>query len=108
MSIKGIDTQIMISRLTDNSRDTSALQKRPEVIQDHLAAESKIHNAQDQSKVLKTSESEMGKIHEDAEGGSGAGYGGEPGQGQGEENTDEEISLGNLMPPENHIIDIRI
>ena len=108
MSIKGIDTQIMISRLPDSARDTSALQKRPEVLQDHMAYQSKVSDAQDQSKVAKMSETEMDKIRSDVEGGAGNAYGGEAGTGSGEANQDDELELGNLVLPEKHIIDIRI
>ena len=108
MSIKGIDTQIMISRLPDTARDTSALQKRPEVLQDHMAYQSKVTDAQDQSKVAKMAETEMEKIRADVEGGSGAGYGGEAGTGPGEKNPDDELEPGTLVPPEKHIIDIRV
>ena len=108
MSIKGIDTQIMISRLPDSARDTSAIQKRPEVLQDHMAYQSKVTDAQDQSKVAKTTETEMDKIRSDVEGGSGNAYGGEAGQAQGEETPDDELELRTLVPPEKHIIDIRI
>ena len=108
MSIKGIDTQIMISRQPDNVRDTSALFKKPEVVQDQLAVQQKINDVQDQNKVIKTNESEMEKIRSDTEGGSGGAYGYEAGQGQGEEEPDDELELGKLVPPETHIIDIRI
>lgn len=108
MSIKGIDTQIMISRLPDNSKDTSAVQKKPEVWQDQLGQQSKINDAQMQSKVAKTSESEMEAIRPDVdEGGSGAGgYDGSQGSGRGEE--DEKPKPGMLVPPDRHIIDITI
>lgn len=108
MSIKGIDTQIMISRLPDNAKDTSALQKRPEVWQDHLGAQGRINDAQSQSKVAKTSETEMTKIRSDVEDGAGSAYGGEGGQGRGDGGSDEGLDPGTLVPPEEHIIDIKV
>ena len=108
MSIKGIDTQIMISRLPDTSRDTSALQKRPEVAQDTLAVKAKVNDAEDQTRVAKTAESEMEKIRSDVDGGSGAGYGSEGGPGHEKNGLIDESDPDLLIPPENHIIDITI
>lgn len=108
MSIKGIDTQIMISRLPDNAKDTSALQKRPEVWQDQLGAQGRINDAQSQSKVAKTTETVMEEIRSDVEGGSGGGYGGEGGSGSRKGDHEEKPGPGTLVPPEKHIIDIKI
>lgn len=107
MSIKGIDTQIMITRLPDNARDTSALQKRPEVAQDIMAVREKIIDVEKQTRVAKMSESEMEKIHADNEGGGG-GYGSEGGAGDGKHNYGEEPDAGAYVPSEKHIIDITI
>jgi len=106
MSIRGIDTQIMISRLTDNARDTSAMQKRPEVLQQTLAAHAKVTDAQEQTRVAKTIESEMERIRTevDEEGGAEAGEGeGHHGHGKKKE---EEVSKDMLVPAGNNIIDI--
>ena len=51
MSIKSIDSQIMIARTTDFSRDNSAIQKKPELAQEFLAVQEKLTVAQDQSRV---------------------------------------------------------
>ena len=106
MSIRGIDTQIMISRLTDNVREASAMQKRPELMQEALAAQSKINDAQDQTRVLKTLESEMEKIRSDVDDGGGAGYSG--GGGEEEEKKKEEADHELLVPPSRNRIDIII
>ena len=108
MSIKGIDTQMMITRLTDNVRDTSVLQKRPEVEQDQLAAQGRVNDAQSQSKVIKTSESAMEKIRTDVDGEGGGAYGGGAGPGPGKDAQDDELELKTLAPPDQHIIDIKI
>jgi len=98
----------MISRLTDSVRDTSALQKRPELHQDALAARARVDDAHDQEKVLKTGESEMEKIRADVEGGAGNGYG--AGGGSKKENDDQEGELNAGLPTaaERHFIDIMI
>ena len=108
MSIKGIDTQIMITRLTDNVRDTSVLQKRPEVEQNQLAEQGRVYDAQQQSKVVKMAASEMEKIRTDVDGGSGGAAGGGEGSGERREDPDDELELKTLAPPDQHIIDIRI
>ena len=104
MSIKGIDTQIMVARTTDFVRDTSAMQKKPELTQEFLAVQAKVNEAQDQSRVNKTTESEMQKLNVDDGGGSGGGGGG----GGDRNGQDDEQQQEALVPPENHIIDIRV
>ena len=81
MSIRSIDTQIMVQRTTDVAREASVLQKNPEVAQQHLATQGKADSALAQSRVVATGESEMDNIHTDADG-SGSGAGGE-GSGSG-------------------------
>jgi len=106
MSIKGIDSQIMIARTTDFARETSALQKKPEIVQDYLAVREKIAEAQQQTRVAKTLETEPTKLHPDDDGGGGGGYGGEAEHGGDE--IDEEIDEDMLVPPGNNVIDIKI
>jgi len=109
MSIKGIDTQIMINRLPDNVREASAIQKRPETIQDVLAQRELINDAQEQSRVAKTSETEMERIRSDVDEGGGAAYeGGEGGPGSDDEEYIEELDPDMIVPPGNHMIDIII
>ena len=89
MSIKGIDTQIMITRSADFARETSNVQRQPEANQEHLAIQHKIESSQDQSRVASLSESEMEEIRTDAdEERSGGGGGG--GSGAEEEMTEEQ------------------
>ena len=108
MSIRGIDTQIMVQRPADMVRETSALQRHPETTQEHLAAQQKLDSAQNQSKVLATTESEMDNIRTDVDG-SGSGAAGGEGSGQEEEMTEEQ-KRELLVPPSDHdqIIDIMI
>ena len=108
MSIRGIDTQIMISRLTDNIREASAMNKRPEYAQDALAAQSKLNDAQDQTRVAKTLETEMEQIRPDVDDGGGAGYGGSESDGEAEKNKEEETVHDLLVPPSHNRIDIII
>ena len=109
MSIRGIDAQMMITRSPDFVRDASAMQKKPEMMQEHLAAAQKINDAQDQTKVSKTAESGMEKIRADDDGGTAGGYGG--GGGGSEESEDEQgdrPDSGLYVAPGNNTIDITI
>jgi hypothetical protein len=109
MSIRGIDTQIMITRTADFARETSSIQKQPEVTQEHLAVQTKIESAQDQSRVTATNESEMENIRTDKDGeGSGAAGGG--GSQQDEEEMTEEQKRELLVAPApyDQLIDIHV
>jgi len=109
MSIRGIDTQIMITRATDFVRDASTTQRHPEVSQEHAALQAKADSAHDQSRVTATTESEMENIRTDVDGeGSGA-AGGEGSQREEEEMTEEQKAE-LLVAPADHdqIIDITI
>ena len=108
MSIKGIDTQIMITRSNEYSRDASAMQKRPEVTQQNIAAQQKVTVAEDQTRVAKTLETENDRIRTDADGGGGGAHGGSEGREQGEDGWDEDDGPGMYVPPSNNIFDIRV
>jgi len=108
MSIKGIDSQIMISRLPDNVKEASSIQKKPELMQEFLATQGKLTDAQDQTRVAKTSESEMENIRTDVDGGSDNENDGEENQRPGEENSEDEIDPDMLVPPGHNVIDITI
>jgi len=109
MSIRGIDTQIMITRTADFARETSSVQKQPEVTQDYLAAQTKIESAQDQSRVAATNESEMENIRTDKDG-EGSGAEGREGSQQGEEEMTEEQKKELLVAPApyDQLIDIHV
>jgi len=108
MSIKGIDTQIMMTRLTDNIREASVLQKRPEVAQAVLAAKGKTNDAEEQTRVVKMSETEMEKIRTDVDEDGGGGYGGEEESSPGEDVWYDEVDPDMIVPPGDYIIDITI
>jgi len=107
MSIRGIDTQIMITRTADFARETSSTQRQPETNLEHLASQTKVESAHDQSKVAATTESDMDNIRTDVDGeGSGAAGGG--GSGKEEEEMTEEQKREFLVAPPDHdqLIDI--
>ena len=107
MSIRGIDTQIMITRTADFAKETSSVQRQPETTQEHLASQTKIESAQDQSRVAATTESDMDTIRTDVDG-SGSGAAGGGGSGQDEEEMTEEQKRELLVAPAEHdqLIDI--
>ena len=107
MSIRGIDTQIMITRSPDFARENSAVQQRPEVNQQQLAEQQKVTAAQEQSRVKGTEEAEMEGIRTDEDGGGNSEYDGQGGHAP-EEEEDEFSQPGMFVPPSNNILDIRI
>jgi len=108
MSIKSIDSQIMIARTTDFSRDSSTVQKRSEIAQEYLAAREKINDAQDQSRVAKTFESKLSELRPDGDGDGGGGGGGGGGSGSGKDKKESETDADMLVPPGKSVIDIRV
>jgi len=109
MSVRGIDTQIMVTRSADYSRDVGAMAKKPELTQEQLAAIQKANAAIEQKKIKETSESEMDKLRTDKDGDS-SGSGGFTGGGSEKEQSDEssQHSKNMLVPPGNNVIDIKI
>ena len=103
MSIKSIDSQIMVARTADFARDSSALQKRPEIAQDTLADREIINDAENQSRVAGTADAEQVEMMPDGDGSSGAAYGdGFAEDSEEQSNPDTDF----LVPPSNNIIDI--
>ena len=56
MAVRGIDTQIMVTRSADLARDVGALVKKPELTQEQLAALHKMTAALDQKKVMQATQ----------------------------------------------------
>jgi len=108
MSIRGIDTQIMINRSPDMAKDASAIQKRPELQQEFLAAAQKAADAQAQSKVSRTTEAEMERIRTDVDGGGNGAAGGEGDGSESKDNEKGEPDKDMLVPPGNNVIDIKV
>ena len=108
MSIRGIDTQIMLQRLPDNVKEASDLLKRPEIMQDMLGNQGKLNDVVDQTRVAKLSEAEMEQIRADVDEGSGNEYeeseNRHPAKDEEEHNADSEF----FVPKERHIIDITV
>ncbi|MDR2600634.1 MAG: hypothetical protein LBC73_10230 [Oscillospiraceae bacterium] len=110
MSIRTIDTQIMITRATDVMKETGSYLRQGETSQEQLAARQILDSAQDQSRVLSTTETEMEDIRDDIDGsGTGtAGGGGSPKEEEEEMTEDQKLEL--LVPPAEHdyLIDITV
>ena len=107
MSIRGIDTQIMITRGSDFVREASSTQRQPEVNQEHAAAQQKVESTQDQSRVAATTETENEEIKPDADGAGSGAAGGEGAEQEEEEMTEEQKRELLVAPPEfDQIIDM--
>ena len=106
MSVKSIDTQIMIARTADISRDASTMHKRPEATQDYLAFREKINDAHNQSRVTKAPESQLSKLRNDKNGGGT--YSGESGSENGKRKDDEDPEANMFVPAGDSIIDIKV
>ena len=106
MSIKAIDSQIMIARSADFAQDASAAQRRPEVAQMHQAKQERLNDALDQTRVLKSDDAQKSEFHPDDGGGGSAGYGGGEGGGEGKNAKGSKQEL--LVPTVEHIIDIKV
>jgi len=110
MSIRGIDTQIMITRATDFVREANSVQRQPEIAQDHLAAQAKIESTQDQSRVNATTESEMENIRTDVDE-DGSNASGEEQSNRKKQNEDpEDVPVDLRVAPALHdqLIDITV
>ena len=111
MSIRGIESQLMVTRSTDQLRDVGAMAKRPELTQDQLAELQKAMSAHQQKKVAETAESEMQKIKTDEDGSNGGG--GASGGGRGDADSEQEgaeahVNRAMLVPASDNVIDIKI
>ena len=110
MSIRAIDTQMMITRSADMVRETSPLLKNPETFQSQLANVAKQEAEQNQSKVQGTEEAEMDNVRADKDGsGSGAAGGGGSGhRDAGSVEQDEEPGLEVGIKRNDFLIDITV
>jgi len=102
MSIRGIDTQMMITRATDLIRETSSAQRHPETSQEFAAAQQKAESNLDQSRVSATVEAEMENIRTDVDGSGSGAAGGEGSQDEEEEMTEEQKKE-LLVPPSDEV-----
>ena len=109
MSIKAIDSQMMITRTPEAARDASIVQQRPDTDQRILAEQQKAQDARDQTRVKETDETEREGIRTDEDGENDGAY-----DGRGKKNKkqhEEKDERGNplfLVPPGNNILDIRV
>jgi hypothetical protein len=84
------------------------MNKRPEAAQDVLAIRQRINDAEQQSRVAKTTESEMEEVRTDVdEGGNGA-YEGDGGSNQDKKDRFEEPGADLYVPAADYLIDICI
>jgi len=80
----------MVNRQLDFSRETSNIQRHPEVTQEHIAAQTKVESAQEQSRVLATTETENEEIRTDVDAEGQGAEGGGSGSRKEDEMTEEQ------------------
>jgi len=109
MAVRGIDTQIMVTRSADLARDVGALVKKPELTQEQLAALHKMTAALDQKKVMQATQPEMDKVRTDEDRGHSDTYQGSSEESSYEEdNQREKPSSEMYVPPGDNVIDIKV
>ena len=108
--IKGIDTQIMVARTTDVSRDASQMAKFGDVAQDNKALKAQMDAAREQQQVQKEEETDQADLRPDEDGSAGAEYqaGGGKGNRGGNDFQEEEDLLvpGTFVPRSLNSVDI--
>jgi hypothetical protein len=84
------------------------MHKRPEMAQDLLATRQRINDAEQQSKVAKTTESEMEQVRTDVDKDGNGSYEGDRGSNPDEKDRFEEPGQDLYVPASDHLIDICI
>jgi hypothetical protein len=109
MSIKGIDAQMMIARTTEYVKDSAVQLKKSELTQDYLTAQALKDEAIEKTKVAKPQGAEkLGlALEADRKHASGGDSGGRKDK-KDEGALDGEDGPGQLVPPGNNIIDVRV
>ena len=108
--IKGIDTQIMVARTTDFSRDVSQMAKFADVAQDNKAMKTQQEAEIQQQQVQKEEETDRADLRPDEDGSAGAEYEASGGKGnrRGDGNFEEDDPLapGTFVPRSLNSVDI--
>ena len=108
--IKGIDTQIMVARTTDVSRDASLMSKFGDVAQDNKAMKAQLESEIQQQQVQQEEETDKADLRPDEDGSAGAEYeasGGKGGRrGKGNVEEDDLLLPGTFVPRSLNNIDI--
>ncbi|MDR2356601.1 MAG: hypothetical protein LBD92_00740 [Oscillospiraceae bacterium] len=105
MALRGIDAQIMVTRTTEASRESSRMAYRGELAQDYLSVQARVEGDIGRERVARTIKAEQTEFHPDDDGGGGGASGG---GAYGGEQDGAEDGAEYLVPAEEHIIDIRI
>jgi len=109
MSIRGIDSQMMINRSPELSKDSSDQIKRPEINQDNQAIKTRLDESVEQKRVQDTSESDMEMIRADKDGGNKSDRDGHRGHSDSDNDDNDDFpGPGFIVAPSNHRIDIKI
>lgn len=107
MSIKGIDSQIMVTRTAELAKEASSQIKKNETTQTHLAFQTAATEAEKKISVQTLQESQESELKLDLDKES-AHSGHHKGESGSEKKDEEETSSINYVPPGNNIIDIKV
>lgn len=108
MSIKGIDTQMMITRAAELTNEASVQVRKGDMSQEFLAIHQKAVAEHDQQSVKGPQKAEQADVKLDQDGsGSGAASSG-GGRGSGQREDDRPDPLDQLVPGGQNTIDIKI
>ena len=110
MSIKGIDSQLMITRAAELMKDSSVQLKKNELMQDFLAVQSKVIEEHEKQKVARAQETQEAEIQleRDRDSAQGERQGGASKRKKEETQDPNQKLLEQLDSTGNHKIDIKI
>jgi len=109
MSIKGIDAQMMITRATELTKDSSAQLRKNELMHDYLAAQTRAIETRENQSVARTLKPQEIEIHLNNDREGSGGWTGPDGEREAEEREQaDQDRLAQLAPIDPHTIDITI
>ena len=106
MSIKGIDTQIMVTRAAELAKESSNQIKRNELMQDYMSVQGRLIEEHEKQMVTGLNEAQEVAIQREREGSRGGAFA--EGQARGESSLSDQELDEELLSGENHIIDIKV
>ncbi|MDR1117320.1 MAG: hypothetical protein LBL09_03625 [Oscillospiraceae bacterium] len=107
MSIKGIDSQMMIARATDFVKESSNQLKKNELMQDYLAVQAKLESEHESNMVTRKTHLEQADMKLNKDGKGGGEYTGRE-KGKKGKPAEETEAAGGWVPGVEHKLDIKV